>query len=293
MTIREKYAKQREENKDKRLVLLGTAISCFETDWELDEYWACGSAFGKAHESIKRIDRGFEIHNMDLILKISEERCVDYNKYDCPIFVQDENNIITKQLIDKPETFPLDDMLKYVDENNKSKYFTSSFCYMIVYAAMMGYKDITLSKILLNADGEYFMERPGVEYWIDTLGVREGIEFHVPEDCEIFSNVALYGYEDRPNIWKMQSRQKYLWEAFVKHYLQNIQLTDLLARATGILYMHDLMKKGQITPDEINKLLAECNNAIKMNSDKLASSKEYYMQFMGSLQAMEFVMRRG
>jgi hypothetical protein len=284
MTIREKYKEQRELNKDKTVVLLGTAISCFEVDWDAEntEYWACGSAFGGAHDDIKKITRGFEIHDMDLILQISVERKVDYNKHNCPIMVQDENNPISKQLMNDPVTFPLDDLLQYITEMNSSKYFTSSFCYMIVYAGLMGFKNVRLNKILLTSGAEYFLERPGVEYWIDVMINKEGMRFSVPEDVDLFCNEVLYGYEERPNIWKIRSKNLMLWDRLVKHESAIETLTNIVGRANGMLYMNELMRSKQPI-ETINKVIAECKGALNTESKKLSDNIDSYNQVLGGL----------
>jgi len=293
MTIREKYAKEREQNKDKKLLFLGTAATCLDVDYDdYDDIWAAGSAFGECYNDIPRIDLGFEIHPMDQMILIAKERNVNFNKYDCPILVQDENGNITKQMIDKPVTFPLDDVIAYVKEMNASLCFTSTFCYMIVYAAMMGYKDITIYKILLTSDLEYFLERPGLEYWVERLGHVEEINYIFPEDAEMWSSDILYGYEQRPNMWKLESRKKYLWDCFIKHFIDCEALNGVLNRCSGMLEMFHVMSKiGD--KEQINKLVKDCRENIEKHSGKFKLSREKFMQFSGSLQTTMFHEERG
>jgi hypothetical protein len=286
--IIDKYKKEREENKNKKLILLGTAVSCFQPDYNSNDYefWATGSSFGNEHYDIKRIDLGFEIHPIGEIAQIAQERQVDYNKFDCPIFVQDATHPIAKQLMNKPETFPLDDMLEYAKENNFAKYFTSSFCYMLVYAAMLGYKDISMYKILLTSDSEYFLERPGVEYWLERLGVAEDITFHFPEDAEFWSGTVLYGFEQRPNIWKLQSRKKYLWEVYMRHFYDIERLVANINRNTGMLEMFHILQR--VDKDKVNKILEACKKGLDESSVKYRGSRDKYMQFCGALQTIQF-----
>jgi len=289
MIIQEKYSVEREKNKNRSLVLVGTGVTCFELDWNKADcdYWACGPAFGEACNDIKKIDLGFEIHPIDQILLISKERNIDFNKFKCPIFVQNAEHPITKQMIEKPITFPIDDMLQYVKEINAPVYFTSSFCYMIVYAAMMGYKDVLLYRILLTSDLEYNLERPGMEYWIDRLGHVENINFEFPEDAEMFSGHILYGYEQRPNLWKLESRRKYLWSCFMQNYYQAEELNFLMNKCYGLLEMYSVIKQN-IEQEKIDKIIKESQDFIKNNSRKLKEAKEKYFQFAGSLQTMSF-----
>lgn len=294
MTIKEKYAKEREENKGKRLVMLGTAISCFETDWNIEkcEYWATGSAFGEAHKDVGKIDLGFEIHDIYLISKIAVERKVDYNKFNCPVLVQNADHVMTKQLIDNPVTFPLEDMLEYVKEINGAKFFTSTFCFMLVYAAMLGYKDVALHKILLTNDGEYFLERPGVEYWIDLLGQKEEMAFNFPEDAEMWAGSVLYGYEERPNIWKIESRRKSLWMDFMKHYYHIEYLNSSISKTAGMIDMFYAMQKEKDIK-KVEGLIEESKKELEKKTVELNSSRDKYMMASGALQSQSFSEIRG
>lgn len=320
MKIIEKYAKEREANKNKKLLLLGTAVTCFEIDYDdYDDVWAAGPAFGECYKDIKRIDLGFEIHPIDQMVVIAKERNVDYNKYKCPVYVQNEKHPITKQLMDKAVTFPLDDMLQYIKEINASICLTDSFCYMIVWAGLMGYKDVLLYKILLTSDLEYYLERPGLEYWIDRLGHAEQIDFRFPEDAEMWSNKILYGYEQRPNLWIMQSRKKYLWDIFSKHFSDIEILSNMLSRYSGMIEMHNFMntinsrimilgkqlekeivieKKEEIKKEigdckiQIAKVIHNCREGIEKNSQKYKDSRDKYMQFSGAIQTQQFLEER-
>jgi hypothetical protein len=297
MTIIEKYASEREKNKDKSLLFLGTANSCFDVNYDdYDEIWAAGAAFGDSYGEISRIDLGFEIHPMDQMIKIADERHVDYNKYNCPILVQDENGVICKQLIKEPKTYPLDDILQYIKEIGASVYMTSTFCYMIVYAAMMGYKDILLYKILLTSDLEYHLERPGLEYWIDLLGHKEHIKFSFPEDAEMWSEEVLYGYKQRPNLWKLESRKKHLWECFNHHFYDCEALNGSLNRCTGMLEMFHIMNSliaEKIKKEDVEKVVKECRERIEAESVKITRSREKYFQFSGAIQTQSFLEERG
>jgi len=282
------YEKERAENKDKKLLLLGTATSCFEPDYENTDYeiWGVGSSFGKAHADIKRLDLGFEIHPLNQVVKIAQERHVDYNKFDCPILVQNHMHPLAKQMMKNPKTFPLKEVLDYVEKMGAAKFFTSSFCYMLVYAAMLGFKEIHLYKILLTNDGEYFLERPGVEYWIEWLGMHEGIKFYFPEDAEMCSDTILYGYEDRPNIWKLESRKKFLWECLSKHFYEIENLTSMLSRASAMLEYNHLIKNTK--QEVLEKLLQECKETIDSKQGMYRGSRDKYLQFSGALQTLQF-----
>ena len=297
MTIIEKYAERREQNKDKKILFLGTATSCFDIDFDnYDEVWAMSGAFGEFFDDIPKIDLGFEIHPMDQMIKIADERKVNYNKFNCPIFVQDENCNIAKALMEKPKTYPLNDVLQYVKEIGASKFFTDTYCYMLAYAGMMGYKSVTFYRILLTSDLEYYLERPAIEYWIDYLGHKENMSFYFPEDAEMWTEEILYGYEQRPNLWKLESRKKYLFEVFQHHFYDCEAINANLNRCGGLLEMFHLLrslKENKIKEEDINKIVDECRQTIERDSVKFQKSREKYFQFSGAIQAISFGEERG
>lgn len=298
------YKKERERNKDRKLMILGSAVSCFEPDYKMDaDIWAVGSAFGAAYNDIKRVDLGFEIHDMGLIAGIKEKCGYDFNKHNCPIMVQDENHPATKQLMKLPVTFPLDDVLEYVKGMGAAVQLSCSFDYMMIYAAMLGYKDIGLFKILLTNEGEYFLERPGVEYWIRWLGMHEGIKFYFPEDAEMLSDRVMYAYEERPNLWKLQSRKKFLWQNHFNHYIKIENYIQNGARAAAMVEMYNIMKKLKLitkqetkeinqNKKEVDGLLAKCQEQSKSCQDQFHINRDQFLQFVGAIQTLDYAMER-
>ncbi len=275
----------------KKLIILGTATTVFECDYnqENTDYWLCGTAFGQAHSDIKRADMGFEIHPPDQMFKIAQEKKIDYNKFgDIPIMVQKTDNEFIKKLINNPVEFPIDELLEYA----KVRLFSCSFTYMFVYACMLGYKDISFYKILLASGGEYFLERPGLEYWIEKMIDKEGLKVFFPEDAELFSGNYLYGYEQRPNIYKMQSFKRHLWEQLHNefHFVENS--TAQVNKNLGAMEMFNLMNSGK-KEDEIKAILEKCNLMVQDGIGKSKEHKEKYLQYFGGLQTAEFLEDRG
>lgn len=273
-----------------KLILLGTADSVFEVNYNQEEtdFWATGTTFGAWNSDVKKIDLGFEIHPIEVMKKIAHENMIDYNKFDCPILVQDANDPIAKELIKKPITFPLQEVLDY----GGVEFYTSTFCYMIVYAAFKGYKDVKLSKILLSSGGEYFLERPGIEYWIEKLTQRENINFHFDEDCELFASKVLYGYKQRPNIYKMKSFKKHLWAKLNNEIGFVEQLTARINKNLGALQAIAMMKSKEIDEKKLTELITNSNTEM-MNDKKAAREhKEAYLQHFGGLQILDYLDER-
>lgn len=274
-----------------KLTLLGTAQSIFPVDFkEKDmEFWGTGTVFSRSIKGIKKLDLGFEIHNGETMYKITQERDIDYSIYKCPIMVQNAEDEWTKKIIKNPVTFPLQEVIKYAGV----KFFTSTFCYMFVYAAMMGYKDIKFSKILLCSGGEYFLERPGLEYWIEKLTQRENLTVHWDEDCELFGNEILYGYEQRPNIYKLRSYQKHLWSRLHEEFHAIENHTASINKNIGAVECYNLLKSQKLDDVKLKEMMENTKKIVKDQMKQAGEHKEKYLQFFGALQQSEYEDGRG
>lgn len=272
------------------LILLGTAKSVFEVDYNKPntDIWATGTAFGEACDDVKRVSLGFEIHPIEKMQVEAQIKHIDYNKFNCPVMVQDANNPISKQIINDPVTFPLKEVRKYAGVD----FFTSSFCYMLVYGAMLGYKNISFQKILLTSGGEYFLERPGIEYWIEKLTQRENINVTFPEDCELFSGTVLYGYEQRPNIYKMQSFRKHIYDQFMNEFHNVENLTAGINKHLGALECYAMMKQEKDS-GKVDIMVKNSKKEIQDLAGKAKMHKERFLQFFGGLQMLDYTEDRG
>lgn len=95
--------------------------------------------------------------------------------------------------------FPLKQAIKFIGED---KYFTSSMAYMLVLAAMMGYKRIELYGFDMGQGTEYHYQRPNAEYLIGLLRGR-GYTIIVPEQSPLCKG-PLYAYENMRTGYRQQ-----------------------------------------------------------------------------------------
>jgi len=273
---------------NKKLCIVGTGTSIFEPNYDdkNTDIWICGTAFSSNYtDIIKRCDLGFEIHKIERMVKLYEDSKieVDYNKYNCHIMVQNAKHILTKEIIKQPVTFPLLSVIKY----GGKRFYTSTFSYMIVYAAMLGYKDITLNGILLSADKEYIYEVPCIEYWCNLLTQRENIHFSIPEDSELFSSTKLYGYQEYRNEYNVYSRNRWLWEKFDRNLCAYEKLLADLQKNKGVKETLEYIAKNPKAED-IQKLYNECNKIANESASKIQSVINDMNMQKGALQISSF-----
>jgi hypothetical protein len=269
----------------KKLTILGTGVSCKDPDWTND-IWATGSCFADSYaDKTERIDLGFELHKVDVIRGILDKKKVqfDYNRYKTPSMVQSIYDDWSG-IIDDVREFPLEDMIKYVKGR---KFFTSTFAYMIVYAAMQGYKEIELNRILLSFDHEYLYEMPCIEYWCNILTQTENIHFSIPEDSEIYSNHKLYGYEPKNNAKKVQSRLKYVWHNFNERLMEYEKLLGENSTNYAII---DTLNWIRTQPDvkQIEEAYNEAKRRVKNDDPILQGIVNSLNEYRGALQLSYF-----
>lgn len=95
----------------------------------------------------------------------------------------------TNQDIPDSFAFPLEEIiLKF-----NSRYFLSSFAYMIAWAIFQGYERIEIYKTNMIY-GDDLIQRYNFEYWIGRAK-GAGIEVVTTEQCDLLKCGAMYGYE--------------------------------------------------------------------------------------------------
>jgi len=276
----------------KKVCIVGTAVSSFEPNYDDPdtEFWLAGTAFGLAHQNIKKAHCGFEIHEGYKMLKEAEEKKIDYNRFgDIPIYVINPEDNFIKQLIHNPVRYPKED----IDAFAKRKFYSCTFDYMFLLAVMMGFRDISFYGILLAAGGEYFLERPGLEYWIETMMARyPDLKVHFPEDAELFTTDVEYGWKDRPNIWKMKSFRKHLFEQVANEVAYIEQHTANANKNLGALEMYYLMKNEK-DEKKLEEVVKGAQMTARVNMDQINQHKVKYHQMFGGLQISCYMEDRG
>lgn len=271
----------------KKLIMLGTATSVYDIPYDDPdvEIWGLGTCF--SYPDIKRIDVGFEIHQEKDVRK-QIKKGTDFKKFgDIPIFVQNPNNKYIKNIMNNPVKFPLYDLLKYIRHRGLDVNFECSWCYLIVYAIMRGYKDIEIRKVSLGSDQEYVYEKPSIIYWCATLGRMEGVKIHIPDDSFINYEPLLYGYGNRGNQYRAMARNKYLW----KMYNEYSKLLDTKMLEYGKIVGAEELMSLAMNPQGKEHLVnigRQIGGKAKQLSIEIQELRETLQKHQGCLQAEIF-----
>jgi len=194
--------------------MAATSCSLAPFDDEDVEIWCLNEAH--AFPWMKRATRWFQIHNSDSWKRYIAKRDVrghfnwlKQNPLDVPIYMQ-----FSQEIIPKSEGYPLHEVVDFAFHNfrkgeNKVKYFTSTFAYMMGIALAEGRSDyhpdaepfqrIEIYGFEMADDVEYVKQKACAEFWIG-LALGHGIEIYTPPGNQILWS-ALYGGNEQGEGW--------------------------------------------------------------------------------------------
>ena len=181
------------------------SLAPFDDPTEDVEIWGLNEAH--AFSWFKRADRWFQIHDSDSWKRYIAKRDVrghyDWlrrNPWDIPIYMQYQQDIIPRSV-----GYPLHDVVENIfpkfwrGDNNKVKYFTSTFAYYMGIAILEKFERIEIYGFEMADDIEYVKQKACAEFWIGVAMGRD-IEVYTPPNCQILSS-TLYGGSEQGAGW--------------------------------------------------------------------------------------------
>lgn len=160
-----------------------------DPEWEI---WGLNHAnllgFMRDSEGKFRCDRWFDLHQEHA----QSETDLAWT-HSCPVPIY-----LTSLYTQNPmaSVYPLERVVQTFQWpfGTRQIYFCSSFAYMLMLAAMEGFKEIRISGVNLNFGRELPIERVNLEYWIGYLRGR-GYNITIPEVSKLCRHPYLYGFE--------------------------------------------------------------------------------------------------
>jgi hypothetical protein len=196
-----------------RVHIIGTASTKDLVPWgDKDaEFWGVNNLYGVQFPNM-HFDRWFEIHNIwqdpktkHLLRRGSADfrgqPVLDYlagiAKLGCSVYMQKH----WPDLIPLSIQYPLQEILIFFRDKLKvdqsiCRYLTNTITYEIVLAIYLGFKDIQIWGVDMQAGTEYGWQRPSCEFW---LGVAAGlgVTIHIPEQADLLKCRFIYGFEEK------------------------------------------------------------------------------------------------
>ena len=224
--------------KKKKCFIVGFAPSWKETPWEDTdaEIWALNEFYKMAemNPDIKdriRVDRWFEIHNLERPPKNSVEHLAFLNQLNIPLYVLKKWDFIaaTQQI-----EFPFNEICEWfkVRGHVGHRYFTNSISWFIGLAIMQGFEEIHVYGVDMAVDSdkvgnsEYGYQKPSCEYF---LGVAEKYaKVFIPESSDLLMCSQRYAIDMDNERYVYVKKQLGVWKDMNKK--AQMELQQLQAR---------------------------------------------------------------
>ena len=276
----------------KRLIMIGTADSCYKVPYDNNDFdiWAVGTA--AAINSIPRLDAVFELHTRKTIEWLIDERKCLYNRFGCPVFVRDYTE--SQDLIQNANPFPKDEILKHFEYLSLKKgYFNSTLAWMMAFAIMKGYEEITLMQIHLSHESEYFYERPCLEFWI-AIAKEKGIIVNVPPDSDVLNHHYLYGFEEQPESWQRIRSKRLFHERQKREALADmLNLNSIINQFDAMRGILNIIDK----PEKLKEVRVQVDDFFENKMNKFQtdfnSARQTYDEAQGASEMVDYFEQQG
>lgn len=202
----------------------------FGTKPEECEIWCLNEMYKVAPE-IKnfRASRWFEIHDLTTASKNTKEHQSFLQTVTVPLYVQKKYEHLPNAI-----PFPFEEIFAWMADKGfgGSKYFTNTISYLIMFAAMSGFKEISVYGVDMSTDSEYMHQKASAEYMIG-LCEGMGIKVYIPPSSELLKCNQLYAVESSNKLrhWvkAQQSELKKRTQQFAQQEFQ-AQQAELQAK---------------------------------------------------------------
>ncbi len=162
------------------------------------------------YQWMPRIDRYFELHNIDLVIRPQEYAqswLEALRKMGSRLYIQ-------KPTVDlrQAQTFPLEELLNRFGRN-----FRSTVSYLIAYAIILEVSEIAFYGIHMDTEEEYTIQRENAEFYV-RLAEYLGIKITCPNGTAFMKREApLYGYEHDTAYYFVRSKIDYMQQKAELH----------------------------------------------------------------------------
>jgi hypothetical protein len=168
--------------------------------------------------------------------------------------------------MDVPDSivYPLDDIVNTLLPNFKRgdeicRYFTSGPCYALALAIYLGYENIEMYGIEMEANAEYIYQRDGIGLWFG-IALGKGINVTIPKESMMFY-APLYGYSsDATTLDKeaFETRASELEEVMGR---KQADLQNARGRLDSVLNRIQELKVAGTPPNEMMDIAKEYEDA--------------------------------
>jgi hypothetical protein len=275
--------------KKKKVAILGTVPHKLQAPFDNDEFEIWAIAHACLGDPLKKVDRIFEIHKWDEVVKWGSPVAWEKLFPTVPVYIREKRDDVPNSI-----SFPFEklaDKYKIFDDRNECM-MTNSISWMIGLALDEGFEEIHVYGVNMSHSSEYGFQKPSCEYYLG-LAKGMGVKIFVPTESDLCKSFHLYGKEEeqQTEMMKKQSVSR-----------------DMMNKFIGALEQWDEIKKNESvniskltpTPEQkvaLDKVLADIDLKIKLlteeyNKHRLSfeQSRDAINQHIGCIEDIKYWM---
>lgn len=288
--------------KKKKVAILGTVPHKLKAPFEMEkkveerefEIWAIAHAC--LGEPLPRVDRIFEVHKWDEIIKWKSD--IAWKLFpDVPVYLREPNNEVKNCRI-----FPFDELRKKYNifDDRIESLFTNSISEMMALAAHEGFEEVHVYGVNMSHNTEYGTQKPSCEYYLGLLKGL-GIKIYVPSESDLCKSFFVYGKQEEENteiIKKIDDRLEWLNQMMVQAQNNAAHATNIFHQFIGrIENCKDLVNMFSQKKDipgyqdiinEITALGSKLANEMIGKQNEMSAHHNGVQQLVGSIEDSKY-----
>jgi hypothetical protein len=311
-----KLVKEGEAIKRKKVAILGTVPHKLQAPFDNDEFEIWAIAHACLGDPLKRVDRIFEIHKWDEVVKWGSPQAWEKLHPEAPVYLLKENieKFSKDEHFPKAEVraFPFDELAKKFQmfEHRNECYFTNSISEMVALAIDEEFDEIHIYGVNMSHASEYSFQKPSCEYY---LGLARGMgkKIFVPTESDLCKSFYLYGKDEEKQtdmLKKLDDRIAFLQNMHSQHTQQQMISRDMMNKFMGAVEQWEAIRKSEqtkiesITPTPeqkviLDKVLADIDTKLKLLTEEyqkhrltFEQSRDAINQHIGAIEDVKYMM---
>jgi len=273
------------KEKKKKVAIIGTVPHKLKAPFNDNDFEIWAIAHACLGEPLPRVDRIFEIHKWDEVVKWGSPQAWKMFP-DIPVYL-----IEARKDVPHSVAFPFSDLEEkfQIFEHRRECYFTNSISEMIALAIDEGFEEIHVYGVNMSHHTEYEFQKPSCEYFLGYAKAK-GIKIYVPPESDLCKSFYIYGRDEEQQtdmIIKLNDRMSFLMGAHNQYKMQNEQARDAMNRTIGEL---ECWKKFDQKEDKVKEQVENLNKVLMNQRYQFETTRDAINQHIGAMEDIKFIL---
>lgn len=232
--------------KRKKVAILGTVPHKIQAPFDDDEFEIWAIAHACLGDPLKRVDRIFEIHKWDEVVKWGSPQSWEKLHPDVPVYIREVREDVPHSV-----AFPFDRLAKKfkIFDDREECMMTNSISWMVGLALDEDFEEIHIYGVNMSHSSEYGFQKPSCEYY---LGLAKGMgkKIYVPTESDLCKSFHLYGKDEEKVtdiMKKYNDRLEFLTKVHANYIQQQAFSRDMMMKFQGAIEQWDAIKKSELS----------------------------------------------